>query len=76
MLSGIDYLVVIAYLVGIMVLGLYFARMIVERNEGAIDFPVGDSRGTIVRLAFPQAPWMALREAADREGRRRVERNR
>ena len=36
-------------------LGLYFARMIVERNEGAIDFTSGDPRGTIVRLAFPRA---------------------
>jgi signal transduction histidine kinase len=36
-------------------LGLYFAKMIVERNEGAIDFPSGDSQGTIVRLAFPRA---------------------
>ena len=35
-------------------LGLYFARMLVERNEGVIDFTRGDSRGTIVRLAFPR----------------------
>ena len=34
-------------------LGLYFARIIVERNEGGIDFTSGESGGTIVRLAFP-----------------------
>jgi hypothetical protein len=28
--------------------------MLVERNEGVIDFTRGDSRGTIVRLAFPR----------------------
>ena len=35
-------------------LGLYFARMIVERNDGVIDFTSGEYRGTIVRLAFPR----------------------
>jgi signal transduction histidine kinase len=34
-------------------LGLYFARIIVERNEGGIEFTTGESGGTIVRLAFP-----------------------
>jgi signal transduction histidine kinase len=35
-------------------LGLYFARIIVERNEGGIDFATGESGETIVRLAFPR----------------------
>ncbi len=33
-------------------LGLYFARIIVERNDGRIDFVTGRSEGTSVRLAF------------------------
>jgi len=33
-------------------LGLYFARIIVERNDGSIDISRGESGGTIVRLAF------------------------
>jgi len=36
-------------------LGLYFARIITERNEGGIDFTSGESGGTIVRLAFPRS---------------------
>ena len=28
--------------------------MIVERNDGVIDFTSGEYRGTIVRLAFPR----------------------
>jgi signal transduction histidine kinase len=35
-------------------LGLYFARIIVERNDGAIDFTNSDSSGTIAHLAFPR----------------------
>ncbi len=34
-------------------LGLYFARIIVERNDGGIDLTGGGSAGTIARLAFP-----------------------
>jgi signal transduction histidine kinase len=45
-------------------LGLYFAKIIIERNEGAIDFPIGDSRGTIVRLAFPRAQYEAAPQRA------------
>jgi signal transduction histidine kinase len=37
-------------------LGLYFARIITERNDGGIDFTSSDSAGTIVRLAFPRIP--------------------
>jgi signal transduction histidine kinase len=35
-------------------LGLYFARMIVERNEGGIDFTGGNSGGTVARVSFPR----------------------
>lgn len=35
-------------------LGLYFARIIVERNDGGIELSRGESGGTIVRLAFPR----------------------
>jgi signal transduction histidine kinase len=35
-------------------LGLYFARIIVERNDGGIEICRGESGGTIVRLAFPR----------------------
>ncbi|MGA2640567.1 MAG: ATP-binding protein [Spirochaetia bacterium] len=34
-------------------LGLYFARIIVERNEGGIELTGSEFGGTIVRLAFP-----------------------
>ncbi len=35
-------------------LGLYFARIIVERNDGGIEIGRGESGGTTVRLAFPR----------------------
>jgi signal transduction histidine kinase len=35
-------------------LGLYFARIIVERNEGSIDCAGGENSGATVRLAFPR----------------------
>jgi signal transduction histidine kinase len=35
-------------------LGLYFARMNVERNDGVIDVAPGEAGGTLARLAFPR----------------------
>ena len=35
-------------------LGLYFARIIVERNDGGIEIGRGDSGGTTVRMVFPR----------------------
>ena len=35
-------------------LGLYFARIIVERNDGGIEIGRGESGGTVVRIAFPR----------------------
>lgn len=35
-------------------IGLYFARLIVERNEGIIEIGRNESGGTRVRLAFPR----------------------
>jgi signal transduction histidine kinase len=46
-------------------LGLYFARMMVESNDGAICVLPGDSGGTVVRLSFPgsrEEQSMALKE--------------
>jgi hypothetical protein len=33
---------------------LYFARIIVERNEGSIECAGGENGGATVRLAFPR----------------------
>ncbi len=35
-------------------LGLYFARIIVERNDGSLELDRGESGGTVARLAFPR----------------------
>ena len=35
-------------------LGLYFARIIMERNDGGIEIGRGESGGTVVRVAFPR----------------------
>ncbi|MGA2975583.1 MAG: ATP-binding protein [Spirochaetia bacterium] len=34
-------------------LGLYFARIMVERNDGSVEVTRGDAGGTIARLCFP-----------------------
>ncbi len=41
-------------------LGLYFARMIVERNDGSVELVRGEEGGTTMRMAFPRRAAPAL----------------
>jgi signal transduction histidine kinase len=43
--------------------GLYFARLIVERNEGTMEIGPSETGGTRVLLAFPREPAVSAREA-------------
>jgi len=38
-------------------LGLYFARMLVERNDGSLQLSSRQGRGTAATILLPEAPW-------------------
>jgi nitrogen-specific signal transduction histidine kinase len=35
-------------------LGLFFARIVMERNAGAIELTAREGRGTVARISFPR----------------------